>query len=126
MQFLGAARGEGSPDIGGPFRLVQLRLGCRGPDAVDQFCVDRYLRGAAEMAGQAFGLVEFALPFLGRMQRHGNDQVPLLVFEGRHSLANQQIGQERFKPERVRVFVAVDGFQHDRPGDDGGYGCVKR
>ena len=69
------------------------------------------------MRGQTFGLIEFAFAQLERMQRHRHDEIPAFPWHRRHRLAQEQSGQKRFKPERVGIFVTVDGFQHDGLGD---------
>ncbi len=72
----------------------------------------------ARCAASRVGLVEFAFPQLQRMQRHRHDEIPSLSAQGRRGLAHQQVGEEIFKPQRAGVFEAMNGFQHDRPGDD--------
>ena len=70
--------------------------------------------------GQDFGLVEFALALLQRMQRHRHDEIPLLSAQIRRGFADQQVGKKILKPQRALVFEPVNRLQHDGFGDDGG------
>src|SRR5579871_227626 len=71
------------------------------------------------MNSKAPGLIEFALPLFGRMQRHRENPIPRLLAQGRQRLANQQISEKGFEPEGTLVFVAMNDFQNHTAGADG-------
>src|SRR5258706_3280070 len=119
-QLYAIANAKSPAHIGRALLFGQPGLGHRGRDAAEQADVQRNVRGVAQMPGETFGLVEFAFALLYRMQRHRHDEIPVLFAQHRLCLADQQVGEERFKPERVREFVTMDGFQHDGSGGDGG------
>jgi hypothetical protein len=93
-----------------------------GLDAAQEFCVQRNAGGAAQLRPEEFSLVKFALTLFQGMQRDGNDEVPVLAAQDGDGFAEQQAGEEIFKPKRAGIFKLVNGIEHDRFGYDGGAG----
>src|SRR5665213_2811515 len=79
----------------------------------------------SEVAGEAFGLVEFPLPLFKRMQRHRDNQVPLLARQRGSRLTCQQISQKRLEPHRSVVFIRSDDLQDHPVRDQGRPGETK-
>ena len=104
--------------VGRPLLAREQRLGSGWLDPPQFARVHRNFRGFAQPGREPFGLIEFAFAFFQRMQRHRNDHVPMFLRQGRPGGTNQQIGQERFKPERALVFIAMDDIEHQVAGDD--------
>ena len=87
---------------------VELRLRAGGDDTADQAVMDWDAGGFAEPGGKPLGLVEFALALFGRVQWDRHYPVPTLPGQLRAGRLNEQLGEERLKPERPLVFVAMD------------------
>src|SRR5260370_34650580 len=84
----------------------------------NQACVHRDLSGGTEPLGQAFGLVEFTVALLGRVQRDRNYAVPLLLSQIRSRLGDEEASQEGVKTKRALVLVTMNDVQDRVCGQD--------
>src|SRR5581483_6020784 len=122
VEFPAGTQHKSAADILRTRFAAQQGLSLRGLGAFEQRLVDRDARGAAEARGETLGLVELAFAILGRVQRDGNDHIARLLLEDRFCRADEEIGEERLEPQGALVFVAVDDFEHEFVGSDGGAG----
>ena len=95
-------------------------MGAGGQDAAEEAAVDGDLCRRAEMSGQAFGLVEFALAELGVVEGYGDEVVPKLAVEMGPGGVDEQAGEEGFEPEGAVVFIFVDEVEHAVAENDDG------
>ena len=75
-------------------------------------------QGAREVRREQRRLIKFAFPQFHRMQRHGNDVIPIFIYENRRRRAHKQVSEKILKPKCVGILETMNGFQHDRFGDD--------
>src|SRR5262249_17126370 len=111
---------EGVSDVFQPFLARKPGLGARGNDPFEQSAVDQNSHCAAQLSGQALGLVEFPLAFLGCMERNRDDEVPFGLCELELGPLNEEVRQERLKPKRAVVLVFEQDVSGGAPRQHGG------
>ena len=115
-------RGEGAADVGDALGASEEGLGLRGDDAANGVVVDGDLGGEAECAGEALGLIEFALAKPRGIKRDRDDGVELIAEEMGFGGIDEERCEEWLEPEGAVVFVFVEEIEHAITSDDDGAG----
>jgi hypothetical protein len=121
-QRLIPAKCESTLHIFGAFGAGEARLSGRGEHSFEEARVQWNAGGAAEMLRETSGLIESALADFAPVERNGDDKIPIAGWQGSFCGCDEEVGEERFEPGSVVVFVAVDRFFDDSRELRGGTG----